>query len=183
MHGLIFAGFLQFTRARHPDAADAIWQGEPRYRTTDAYPDTDFLRVLGRAAAVTAVPQADLLRAFGRFAAETTFRLLHSDYYESSGSTRQFLLDVEARIHALVRATIRGAAPPHLHVSPLGDGVSISYTSERQLCDLLEGLVHGTARYFGETYSVTQILCMRRGDVACVFHALPVGAAGRPSNG
>jgi hypothetical protein len=173
VHGLIFASFQEFTRAHHPAASDAIWNGEPQYLPTEAYADEDFARVLGTAATLTNVDPREMQRQFGRFAAETTFRLLHPEYYEKSGSTRQFLLDIETRIHELVRGTIRGAAPPRLHVSALGDGVSISYTSERRLCDLLEGLVLGTAQHYRERYTVNQVLCMHRGDVGCVFHALP----------
>jgi predicted hydrocarbon binding protein len=60
---------------------------------------------------------------------------------------------------------------------PLGDeGVSISYTSERKLCELLEGLVLGVAEYYREVVSVEQPLCMHRGDVACSVLVTPAHA-------
>ncbi|MDX6485580.1 MAG: hypothetical protein QOF43_733 [Gaiellaceae bacterium] len=173
MHGLIFASFLDFTRSELPDVLSAIWEGEPDYAPTDAYPDDDFTRILMRAIEVTPYDSREILLRFGRFAAQTTFLQLHPAFYEQSGSTQQFLLDVEYRIHELVRDTISGAAPPRLHVSPLGSGVSISYTSDRGLCDLLEGLVLGAAHHYGEHYELEQVMCMHRGDTACVFHALP----------
>jgi predicted hydrocarbon binding protein len=49
----------------------------------------------------------------------------------------------------------------------------ISYTSERRLCDLLEGLVLGTGRHFGERLTVEHVQCMERGDVGCAVLVEP----------
>ena len=47
---------------------------------------------------------------------------------------------------------------------------SITYTSPRQLCALIDGLVTGVARHYGETIEIEQPLCMLRGDAAgCTF--------------
>lgn len=167
---MIFTGFLHFTRNLYPDAAEAIWAGEPQYSATDAYPDEDFDRVLQSASEQLPMPASDVLRRFGSFAAETSFRLLYPDFYEESAGTRQFLLDVEVRIHRLVRATIPHASPPKLQVVPLGaHGVVVTYTSERGLCDFVDGLIRGTARHYHELFTVEQVQCMRRGDPACAF--------------
>ena len=174
MHGLIFTSFLQFTRSHHPERADAIWAQEPQYLITQAYPDEDFMRVFARACELTGDSTAELQRVFGRFAAETTFLLLYPAFYDASTGTRDFLLHVEATIHDLVRATIPGAAPPSLHVVELGaQGVSISYTSSRGLCELLHGLVTGIARHYGESFAIEQAQCIHRGDTACVFFVTP----------
>jgi hypothetical protein len=175
MHGLIFAGFSNFIHARYPDLAAEILDSEPKYNPAEAYPDDDFTRILTRAIERTVDGSRVMLLEFGLFAAQSTFYELYPAYYDESDSTQQFLLGVESRIHELVRTTVHGAAPPRLQVSRLGRGVSISYTSERGLCDLLEGLVLGTAAHFGETYAIDQVLCMHRGDPACVFHAAPIG--------
>ena len=99
-----------------------------------------------------------------------TFAGLYPAYYEESADTFTFLLGIEEKIHELVRATISGASPPELHVQPFGEvGVLISYTSERRLCSLLEGLVLGTAEHYGEALTVEEIQCMHDGDAGCVF--------------
>jgi heme-NO-binding protein len=170
LHGVIFMGFQHFTRELYPDAAEAMWAGEPEYSATEAYPDEDFDRVLQRASEQLGMPASDVVRRFGSFAAETTFRLLYPDFYKDCSGTRQFLLEVEGRIHRLVRATIQYASPPKLHVVPLGaDGAVVTYTSERGLCDLVDGLIRGTARHYHERFMVDQVQCMRRGDSACAF--------------
>jgi hypothetical protein len=175
MHGLIFAGFSAFIHTRYPDVAAGVWDSEPSYDSAQAYSDDDFTRILTRTIERTGNASRTILLEFGRFAARNTFHELYPAYYDGSASTQQFLLGVETRIHELVRASVRGTAPPRLQVSPLGQGVSISYTSERGLCDLLEGLVLGTAAHYEETYGIDQVLCMHRGDPACVFHAAPIG--------
>ena len=167
---MIFTGFLHFTRYLYPDAAEAMWAEEPQYSATEAYPDEDFDRVLQRASEQLGMPASDVLRRFGSFAAQNTFRSLYPDFYTDSSGTRQFLLDVEERIHHLVRATLAHASPPKLQVVPLGaDGVVVTYTSERGLCDLVDGLIRGTARHYGELFAVDQVQCMRRGDSVCAF--------------
>jgi len=84
-------------------------------------------------------------------------------------------LDTERQIHEVVRGTIPLAAPPHLDIRGLsGGGVSITYTSPRGLCELLEGLVLGIARSYGDAIRIDQRLCMHRGDVAgCTFFVTP----------
>jgi hypothetical protein len=174
VHGLIFTSFRQFCWSHYPAEADAIWAGLPRYLAVDSYPDGDFDALVERAVQETGDERREVLLSFGRYTAQTIFRLLKPEYYEASNGTVDFLLGVEERIHETVRATITGAAPPRLQVVRLGaDGVSISYTSDRALCDLLEGLVQGTAEYYREQFEIAQPTCVRRGDAACCFFVTP----------
>ena len=164
MHGLILTSLLDFAGRRESDG----------FRADRAYPDEDFEELVQELAAERGVSRDDLLRRFGRFAATTTFLRLHPEYYAESSGTREFLLDVERRIHELVRATVPDARPPHLRVAPLGaEGVAVTYTSDRRLCAMLEGLVEGVALHYGETFSVTHKQCMLRGDLGCAVFVEP----------
>ena len=101
---------------------------------------------------------------------ETTFTRLYPAFFAIAPSAREFLLTVEGRIHELVRATIPHAVPPRLSISELdGDGVSIDYSSPRQLCVLLRGLAEGTARYYDEAATIEELTCMRQGAASCRF--------------
>jgi predicted hydrocarbon binding protein len=175
VHGLVFTSFVEFLAGR-PDAAtrDPGAEPPPPYRATEAYPDEEFRDLLERASRTIGVPTSELLREFGVYAANVSFAALYPAYYAESADTRSFLLAVEDRIHELVRTTLPGARPPRLNVRPLGErGVCITYTSERGLCALLEGLVAGTARYYGETFEIEEIMCMRDGGLACTFLIQP----------
>jgi len=85
------------------------------------------------------------------------------------------MLSIEEKIHELVRATVPFAIPPRLQVRELGvGGVMITYTSERNLCELLDGLVRGTAAYYGESFEINELDCMKRGSaLGCVFTLEP----------
>jgi hypothetical protein len=178
VHGLVFSAFRRFTASELPQADERIWRGAPAYSPEDAYGDEEFEALVVRTAAESGSSREDVLRAFGRFTARVVFRELRPEFYEASGTTRQFLLDVELRIHRTLNETIRGAAPPRLHVVPFGTGgVSVTYTSDRGLCELLQGLVEGTAAYYGERFDIDHPICMHRGDEACAFFVTPASAS------
>jgi predicted hydrocarbon binding protein len=173
VHGLIFSSLRDYSVERlGAETATELWE-DRLFGPTETYDDEWFVAQLERLVAATDDQPDEILRDFGSFAARTTFAELYPAYYEENEDTFAFLLGVEEQIHELVRATIVGAYPPTLHVQPLGDvGVLISYTSERQLCPLLEGLVLGTAEHYGDTVVVEEIQCMRRGDPGCAFTVL-----------
>jgi len=173
LHGLIFAGLRAYGAQRlGEEAAERLWAGHA-YEPTQTYGDAEFLARLEELRVATGDSPEELEREFGVFTGQTTFTGLYPDYYAANESTLPFLLGIEEQIHEVVRATIHGARPPKLHVRALGsEGVLVSYTSERRLCRLLEGLVHGVARHYGETLVVEEIQCMRRGDPGCVFTVL-----------
>ena len=174
MHGLIFASLRDYTASRLGDErVHELWD-DRIFETTETYDDEWFVAQLERVVAATGDTRDEVLRAFGSFAAQTTFAELYPSYYEECGDTRTFLLGIEERIHDVVRQTLPGARPPTLHVQEFGeDGVLVSYTSERRLCRVLEGLVLGTAEHYGETIEIEEIQCMGRGDRACVFTVQP----------
>jgi hypothetical protein len=170
MHGLIFASLRDYTALRLGEEHEVELWADRVFETTDTYDDEWFTAQVERLAVATGDSVEEIQRGFGSFAAQTTFAELYPEYYKESPNTFTFLLGIEEHIHELVRATIKGASPPELHVQPFGEvGVLVSYTSERRLCAMLEGLVRGTAEQYGEAVVVEEIQCMHRGDAGCVF--------------
>lgn len=178
MHGLVLNSFIAFLRETY-DGVDGLVPPDTEFFPSEAYADEDFTRLVEQAAVALGMSRHDLERAFGRFAGHHTFARLYPRFYAASGGTRTFLLNVEQRIHDLVRATVPNAAPPKLHVAPLGgEDVVVTYTSERRLCQMAEGLVEGVADYYGESVRIDRPQCMLRGDLACALFVV-VGTAGR----
>jgi hypothetical protein len=177
MHGIIFASLHDYARERlGSDAAQEVFEGR-FYSMSAAHPDDEFARLLERTGHRLGLDVETLLYDFGAFTAESTFAHLYPAFYVIAGDTRSFLLSVEIRIHELVRATVPDAAPPALTARPLGDGgVEIEYVSPRRLCRLLEGLVAGTGRYYGEQIEIAQLECMLQGAAACRFRVTPARA-------
>ena len=180
MHGLIFASLRDYTALRlGEERAVELW-ADRIFEATEAYDDEWFTAQVERLAVATGDSIEEIQRGFGSFAAQTTFAGLYPAYYEESADTFTFLLGIEEHIHELVRATIVGASPPELRVQPFGEvGVLVSYTSERRLCAMLEGLVRGTAEHYREALVVEEIQCMHRGDAGCVFTVTRRGALER----
>lgn len=170
MHGIVFASLRDYLADRHgPEAASGVF-GDGIYSLAEAYSDERFLGLLERAASVTGLEGDDLLRDFGEYAGRTTFTRLYPAFFALAGDMRSFLLTIETRIHELVRATVPNVAPPRLAVRDVGpDAIEVTYDSPRRLCAFLEGLVLGTAGYFGEEVAWSQTACMHRGDAACVY--------------
>lgn len=174
MHGIIFAGFHDFVRDLGGGAAVAEIFGDETYSMVDAHPDEAFSQIFARAVTYTGIEQEELEQRFGAFTGEHLFPRLYPAFYELAPDTYAFLLGVEDRIHELVRATIPNARPPALAIRASGNGgVEITYDSPRRLCRLLEGLVHGTARHYGDRVHVEETACARRGSDACRFLVAP----------
>ena len=173
MHGVVVDSLGEFLTATYgPDTA-ALVVGDRSYSTAEAYPDEELSWLVMRAAGATDSEIDDVYRSFGRFTALRTFRAMYPDYYDAHTTARTFLLGIQEQIHRVVRLTIQGAHPPYLAVVPFGvNGVVVTYTSDRRLCRLLEGLVTGTAEHFGERAVLDETQCMQRGDPACAFHVV-----------
>jgi Haem-NO-binding len=171
MHGIVFQSLVGFLREELGVVRATAIIGGREHAPDETFPDSELSYLVDRAAGATGVEVDELYRAFGRYTGLIPFKEMFPDYYASHSGARSFLLGVEEEIHRVVRSTVAGAYPPHLRVVPLGAlGVVITYTSERQLCPLLAGLVEGTAEHYGEQVTIEESQCMRRGDAACVFH-------------
>lgn len=179
---MIYVSFRDYVVSRHGAAvARTVFEGEPSYLLSEAYPDERFDALVRRTIDQVGIDADAVTYEFGVFTGETTFARLYPAFFSVVGSAREFLLTVESRIHELVRATVPSAEPPRLSVEPLGDdGVTIVYRSPRRLCALLRGLAEGTSRRFGETTEIVETSCMKRGADACRFEVrlrpLPRGA-------
>lgn len=171
VHGLIFISLRDYLAAVYgPAIQQKVIADEPVYLLSEAYPDERFSALIERACEVTGLPPDTLLHDFGVFTAERTFVRLYPTLFAVSPSARAFLLTVERPIHEIVRVAIPHALPPQLAISESGElGISIVYTSPRRMCDLLRGLVEGTAHHYGEAVHIEERSCMRRGDEACTF--------------
>jgi len=174
VHGLVFATLREYSDVRlGRERAAEIWASE-NVDPNGAHPDELFTEMLERVRAAAGADAAKLERDFGSYTAQSAFVAMFPDYYAAQDGTVPFLLGVEEQIHEVVRSTVPGARPPHLRIQPLGGiGALVTYTSPRQLCRLLEGLVFGTAAYYGDDVVVDEIQCMRTGDAGCVFTILP----------
>ena len=95
---------------------------------------------------------------------------LRSGQAAGHASTRSFLLTLNDVIHPEVRKLFPGADAPEFEFEERGaETLALAYVSNRGLCSFAEGLVEGAAAHFGETVTIVQSECMKKGDTRCVL--------------
>ena len=174
MHGLIF---LQLQRFAQKQGGVAAWENLLReaglplksYSPARTYADEELLALVGAAGRNLNLPAGAVLEAFGEFIASELISL-YGKLIDPEWKTLDLIENTEKLIHAAVRVGNPGARPPVLHcLRGTPDELQIVYSSERQLCSVVRGIVKGVARHYGETVHITDDACMLRGDPYCAL--------------
>jgi hypothetical protein len=175
VHGLIFFYIQKFAEAvSHGTTTWAVLRStlknsEAKYLPSGVYPDADAVQLLDSIAQSEGKPLPDVLERFGEFLAPNLVKVAGA-YVEPSWTTLDLLEHTESIIHAMVRRTNPGAAPPVLEtVRTAENELQLVYSSRRHLCRLAVGLIRGMARHYGEEISLEEPSCMLRGDPFCSF--------------
>lgn len=75
MHGVIFQSFRDYLVAEHGRAVlHTVFDGEPEYLLSEAYPDAALVRLIGAAAAAVGRDVDEIVYGLGVYTAETTSR-------------------------------------------------------------------------------------------------------------
>lgn len=174
MQGLIHIELERFGRSALGEetwarvARDAGVAGKV-YAPTERYDDADVIAVVVAAAKETGTGPQSLLEAFGRSIVPTlmdTFgRLVDPDW-----RTLELIANTEALIHTALRESDERARPPLLRTTPRPpDSLVVHYGSNRQMCGVAKGIIHGVADHYGEVVEVSEESCMLAGDALCAI--------------
>ncbi|MCA1838782.1 MAG: heme NO-binding domain-containing protein [Actinomycetota bacterium] len=173
MKGIIFNLLEQVVSDKYGEATwDSLLETtglEGAYTAVGSYEDEELMKLVGAACEALDSDPDDLVRWFGR----TSFPLLAAKYpsfFEGHTTTRTFLLTLNDVIHPEVRKLFPGAyAPAFDFAETAGDSLGLAYYSHRHLCSFAEGLIEGAADHFGESVSIEQPECGKRGDERCLL--------------
>ena len=171
--GIVFNLLEQVVTEEHgEDAWDQILDSaglEGAFTAVGSYPDEQFMALVAAACDRFELEQDDLVRWFGK-QAMPLFAARYPSFFEGHESTRSFVLTLNAVIHPEVRKLFPGADVPNFHfATPDEKTIELGYVSPRKLCSFAEGLVEGAAAHFGETVTMRQTSCMKRGDDSCLL--------------
>ena len=175
MHGVVFHELKDFVDEEYgSDGWDAIMQEadleSSMFMPFNTYPDEELFEVVRAAVEVTNSTKSELLTEFGEFAAPNLVER-YNTYLDRDWSGLDVLEHTEDAMHKAVRAKEDEAEPPELECRRESDDeVVIEYSSDRQLCQLGEGLIRGVADTYGEDYDITQTKCMLENDSRCEIH-------------
>jgi hypothetical protein len=171
--GIVFNLLEECVRRQLGEAAwDALLQEsrlEGAYTSLGNYPDTEVMMLVGAAARVMKLRPEEVVRWFGR-SALPLFAQRYPGLFSEHVSTRPFLLTLNSLIHPEVRKLYPGADVPDFEFDTTApDVLFMDYRSKRRLCAFAEGLIEGSAAFYGEIVTMHQSECMHRGDEKCRF--------------
>lgn len=173
MKGIVFNLLQEVVSEEYsPDTWDDLLDdaGDPgAYTAVGSYHDAAFLRLVAAGSARLGLDEDDLVRWFGRQAVPL-FQQRFPELFTPHTSARSLVLTLNDVIHPEVRKLFPGADVPQFDfATPDERSVTIGYTSPRKLCAFAEGLLEGTAAFYGEEVVHRQTRCMKRGDPKCVI--------------
>lgn len=139
------------------------------YTVAETYPDTELLSLVTRLSETSGIGSPDLIRTFGTYLLPG-FAAHYPVFFPPGMTARGLLLSVDSIIHKEVKKFYPEALLPRFdYEEPAPNQLVMIYRSTRKLCPLVEGLIDGTAEYFGETITRVQTQCVCRGDEQCRF--------------
>lgn len=181
MHGLVFTYVQKFVQK---EFGNDVWKalianagvGGKSYSPAKSYPDEDAVAIVAAAAKLLELPAQEVLTTIGRGIAPDLMNLYRSRL-PSNWGTIDLIENVEGIIHSAVRVGNPGAHPPVLDCVRDGqDKIQIIYSSHRQMCGLLRGIVDGVARHYREVVTIEKTACMLEGAPYCVFEVTKIAS-------
>lgn len=137
------------------------------------YGDDILLAGVETASKLTKTHPDTLLREYGRYFTNNGLTSHLCAYLLSQIHSGQELLLAMRKAHARLRVSFEGSTPPLFDYEPSShpNEVVFLYKSERHLCAVLLGAIHGAAERYGEKVHVVEQQCMKQGAPACRFVA------------
>jgi hypothetical protein len=173
--GIINKGFQEFVEASF---GTETWEKvksqagceEPFFAVSLSYPDETTVALVKACAEVTGLSPEQVMLDFGRFMVPNTLKRDYAIYFALAGSSAREFLHNMTRVHELMTRGIPGAMPPRFRYEDLPDGrLLMHYDSERGLCAVLRGLIHGVGIVFNQQLEVRETACRHRGDPCCTM--------------
>jgi len=175
MKGAIFIGFSEFVETKYGltlwlqtvEACNLNSNGE--YLSTDLYDDAEFNTLIKQLSQRLTKPENELKREFGQHFFNTLMSIAKT-HVENIDNLFDFLIAVDKVIHIEVKKADPLAYTPALfYDAPSEDVLVIRYSSKRKMCHFAEGLILGAASYFNQEISLSQQVCMCKGDKHCLI--------------
>ncbi len=136
------------------------------YVATDLYPDEELMAYVGAMSEKLGVPANELVFGFGSYLLGR-FNKIHPEFF-SDHTAKSFLKSVHDVIHVEVKKLHPDAVLPHFDYEDEAENtLTMLYRSPRGLCALAEGLISGTADYYGTTVKSEHPVCMHTGSDHC----------------
>ena len=160
MKGIVFSEFLDMVDEKFSIEMSERLVDEVKppsggaYTTVGTYDAQEIVDLVVKLSEITSISVPDLLKTFGRHLL-TRFAEVFPEFFKGMTATLDFLPMVESYIHLEVKKLYNDAELPSFTcVFPYPGRLEMTYRSARNLPDLAEGLIQGTADHFNERIEV-----------------------------
>lgn len=125
---------------------DTVYMIQPSENIDDEL----ILRMIDSTCKILEITHEQAADAFGEYWVNVFAPRVYHVYYKDIKSAKEFILKMD-EIHKKATNDIEGAKPPSFEYEWYADNkLIINYKSERELIDLLVGLIKGVGKYFEE---------------------------------
>ena len=160
MKGIVFSEFLAMVDEKFSIEMSERLIDEVKppsggaYTTVGTYDAQEIVDLVVKLSEITKISVPDLLKTFGHHLL-ARFVEIFPQFFEGVTSVLDFLPMVESYVHLEVKKLYSDAElPSFICVSPYPGSLEMIYRSARNLPDLAEGLILGTADHFNERVEV-----------------------------
>lgn len=144
-----------------------------RYRIDMVYPDDEWQRLLGAASEVLGVSLADIETVYAeQFGKDSLQRW--PIWFQMSRNAREFL-ERQPTIHNTFATGVRDPEARHgirdkFRVESRDEELVTHYRSPNHLCGLYIALARWVLKHYGESASIEETRCLKKGDPECEIH-------------
>lgn len=178
MHGLVFVTWEKYLQERFEGSVLSEYRTRLGLNAANAplavrtYDDALLIKGVAIVHELTRTPVDTLLQEYGRYFIANGLTRHRCAYLLSQTRNARDLLLAMRDAHEQMQQLPDGLTPPlfqYRSYSHDPQALLLVYDSERHLCPLLWGAIHGAADYYGEQVTVSEQTCMRHGDATCTF--------------
>jgi predicted hydrocarbon binding protein len=132
------------------------------------YDDETVLKIITVLTEQLEVPVTDFITDFGKHLFKT-LKNYYSFLLEDIDSFNTLLMSLDQVIHANVKKVHPDAQVPKFTIESHTKGWTVKYESERKLCYLAIGLLHGAADFYDLKINLEHQKCMHNDSDHCLF--------------
>lgn len=162
MKGLVFTEFMNLVETKFGEDMmdDLIDTTDPKsggaYTAVGTYSHTELVDMVVVLSERVDLPVPALVNAFGHHLAEV-FSTKFTSFFDEASSTIEFLKSIDNHIHVEVAKLYPDAELPEFTFDESNsEQFLLNYRSTRGFADLAEGLIEGTAKYYGEDITISR---------------------------
>ncbi|MCG8435588.1 MAG: heme NO-binding domain-containing protein [Gammaproteobacteria bacterium] len=175
MKGMVFTEFLDVVEDRYGDEVlDELLETTElgsggAYTAVGTYDHRELIKLVENLSQITGVSSSDILVTAGT-ALFSKLAKKFPELVKSYQNSFELLQSVENHIHVEVHKLYPDAELPKLDVKHRSDTyLELEYKSTRALGSLAEGLIRGSANYYGESIDMEIERTLEEGTEICLF--------------